>query len=974
MRGLTPRFVLASAALLAIVVGGFLVMGIAVNQLQNSERVASSSANVLAAANQLEKSTIDLETGLRGYLLAGQTRFLAPYDSAIASYPRLAGQLTSLSAGNPAQAARAEQLKRSIDGYVTHWSSHLIGLAAHNLPAARRREASGQGKHLVDAIRNQFAAFTAAQSRLGAARTRHADHLGSLALNLSLAGMAICGLLVLGLAIGLRRFVVAPVHRLADAVSRVAAGELSVRVAEGGVSEVGELTAGFNTMVSRLERHHDELESQKDELEAQQVEIETALEAVEEEKAHSELLQRFGDELAAVSGVDETSRVGLREIGDFARAELGAMYVLDLDDDGYVLAAARGLPGSETAPVLRSGEGLAGRAISERRPVTVSCPETSLGLATLAGTRDALHELHVPLLHGERTVGVVSLGRIQDKSFSPDDLAVISGLAKRTSVAVVEALAVRRLETVAHELETLLSSTDEGIYGTDRHGVVTLVNRAALEQTGYTLEEMLGRNAHELLHHTRPNGEPYPIHACPVLGSIESGQGCRIEDEVFWRKDGSSFPVEYSAYPLFDGASVTGSVVTFTDISERKVAERQRDVQHAVTRVLAEADSTVEALPAVLAAVCEGMGWSFGFAWEADPQASELNCFAMYATPGTEQDARRLAAETVTPSQFPAGAAMVRREPVIGTEIETTTRTGPTTAPLRSAVAVPILGLDGTLIGVSEFFSARSVMEAGLTETLASIAGQTAQFIERKRGEARTEQMRQEFVATVSHELRTPLTAIDGWLHVLLSEEPGTLNADQQRFLRTVKRNSDRLIGLVGDLLLAGQIEAGRLTLELDDVDIAELAREAAELVSATAAAKDIDVDVDIRPDGPVVVRGDRARLMQLLGNLLSNAVKFTPARGNVSVVVQTRDSAGTVTVTDTGIGIPAADRGRLFERFFRASSATEHAIAGTGLGLAISKAIAESHGGDIRLADHDGPGTSFVVELPLAVREEMPL
>jgi signal transduction histidine kinase len=113
---------------------------------------------------------------------------------------------------------------------------------------------------------------------------------------------------------------------------------------------------------------------------------------------------------------------------------------------------------------------------------------------------------------------------------------------------------------------------------------------------------------------------------------------------------------------------------------------------------------------------------------------------------------------------------------------------------------------------------------------------------------------------------------------------------------------------------------------------------------------------------------------MQLLNNLLSNAVKFTPERGRVAVEVQAQDSACSVTVTDTGIGIPPGDRGRLFERFFRASSATEHAIAGTGLGLAISKAIAESHDGDIRLADHDGPGTAFVVELPLAIREEMPL
>jgi signal transduction histidine kinase len=287
---------------------------------------------------------------------------------------------------------------------------------------------------------------------------------------------------------------------------------------------------------------------------------------------------------------------------------------------------------------------------------------------------------------------------------------------------------------------------------------------------------------------------------------------------------------------------------------------------------------------------------------------------------------------------------------------------------------MPILSLSGDLLGVAEFFSDQPLTRAGLLDTLSSIAGQTAQYIERQRGEAQTERMRQEFVATVSHELRTPLTAIDGWLHILLAEEAGPLNAEQQRFLKTVKRNSDRLIRLVGDLLLAGQIESGQLRLELDDVDVATIAREAADLLSATATAKQIELKVQVQDDAPVTVRGDRSRLLQLLGNLLSNAVKFTPEHGHVDVAVGAARDACTVTVSDSGIGIPPDERSHLFERFFRASSATEHAIAGTGLGLAISKAIAESHGGTIRVADHDGPGTVFVVELPLAVREELTL
>jgi signal transduction histidine kinase len=121
------------------------------------------------------------------------------------------------------------------------------------------------------------------------------------------------------------------------------------------------------------------------------------------------------------------------------------------------------------------------------------------------------------------------------------------------------------------------------------------------------------------------------------------------------------------------------------------------------------------------------------------------------------------------------------------------------------------------------------------------------------------------------------------------------------------------------------------------------------------------------------MIRGDRERLGQLIGNLLSNAIKYTPAGGSVEARVEADGGTCRITVSDTGIGIPPADRKHLFERFYRASSATESGIVGTGLGLAISATIAESHHGRIELVDRDGPGSTFVVELPLLVREEAP-
>ncbi len=209
----------------------------------------------------------------------------------------------------------------------------------------------------------------------------------------------------------------------------------------------------------------------------------------------------------------------------------------------------------------------------------------------------------------------------------------------------------------------------------------------------------------------------------------------------------------------------------------------------------------------------------------------------------------------------------------------------------------------------------------GLPETIETIAAQLSQYADRKRSDATAARMKDQFVATVSHELRTPLAAMDGWLHILLDGEPGPLNEEQHRFLTTVKRNSDRLMRLVGDLLLIGQMDAGRFTLDLGDVDIVELVGETVALFEGAAAEKRIELNAETGPRA--VVLGDRLRLGQLLSNLVSNAVKFTPEGGQVWVRVGEQDGTCQVEVTDSGIGIPAADRAHLFERFYRASTAT---------------------------------------------------
>jgi PAS domain S-box-containing protein len=971
-RSITAQFTFVVALVSAVVLAGFAVMLIAARSLQSADRARGRSTVVLTAATNLEESVLDLETGLRGYLLAGKPVFLEPYNAALRTYPGVARTLERATSDDPTAHALSVSIAAATRAYVTRWAEPVIKTAQRNLPGARRAEAAGGGKARVDAMRAQFATLVGHVSDVRAAQVKQSSDLATLVLVVGLVGIAAFALLVAYVAIRTQRRLVRPLQRLARAVGAVTQGDLATRVSERGAAEVGQLQRGFNRMAESIERNRDELEDHKAEVEAQRDELEAALESVEERTERIEGLRRFADRLAAEESLEGVAEATLAGIADAGGCDIGAAYALDADSETFLPVAWRGLVPADLPLSVKPGEGLAGRALTERRGVSVAAGEKAMRTTGLARRLSAAHELHLPIQHGDRAIGVISLGRLQDRTFSDAELTLMCDLADRAGVDWAQAKAARRLKRTAEELSTLLETTDEGVYGVDTSGRVTLINRAGLEMTGFAREELLGHSSHALLHHTREDGSPYPEAECPVFLALRSGEGVRVTEEVFWRRDGSSFPVEYSAYPLFQDEEITGAVVTFLDRTARRQIQRQRDTQHALTKVFAEVDSLAEARPRMLAAVCEGLGFDVGLTWEESDSTGVLRTVSTYAAPGFEDLIPRLGGEELPAAGTLAGLALSRQDPVICNDLDRDpAREGIKRDPrLQAAIGLPVRSRSGELVAVAEFFSSRTLPEEGLMDTLRVVGSQVAQFVERQRTEEEAQRMKDQIVANVSHELRTPLTAIDGWVHVLLGEEPGPLTDEQRRFLSIVKRNSDRLMRLVGDLLVAGQVEAGKLKLERADVDVAELARETAELVAASAQSKRIALEV--HADHPIIVHGDRQRLGQLLSNLVANAIKFTPEEGRVDVGVTRRNGSCQITVRDTGIGIPKGDREHLFERFYRASSATERGITGTGLGLAISKAIAESHDGTIELADEDGSGAKFVVELPLTTRKEV--
>ncbi|MCP1412804.1 cell wall metabolism sensor histidine kinase WalK [Paenarthrobacter sp. A20] len=216
-----------------------------------------------------------------------------------------------------------------------------------------------------------------------------------------------------------------------------------------------------------------------------------------------------------------------------------------------------------------------------------------------------------------------------------------------------------------------------------------------------------------------------------------------------------------------------------------------------------------------------------------------------------------------------------------------------------------------------------------------------------------------DFVANVSHEFRTPLTSILGYVELIL-DDPDVLDARSRKQLDIVRRNAERLLTLVSDLLA---VRSGQIVIQPHAVDVAELVRGSVTSAEPRAAKAGIRLSMDL-PDA-LEAHVDSSRIAQVLDNLVSNAIKYSPDGGDVEVAAWEDEDYVFCRVTDTGMGMNEEEQAEAFTKFFRAGGVRNSTIPGVGLGLPISKAIVEAHGGTITLTSEPGRGTTFTVKMP---------
>ena len=282
-----------------------------------------------------------------------------------------------------------------------------------------------------------------------------------------------------------------------------------------------------------------------------------------------------------------------------------------------------------------------------------------------------------------------------------------------------------------------------------------------------------------------------------------------------------------------------------------------------------------------------------------------------------------------------------------------------------STTKMPLRDEHGRIIGT--FGISRDVTAQVRAEN--TLAEQALQLTAQNESLRELDRLKDEFISMFSHELRTPLASILGYAEIL--REGGVSGPEAGHCAEVIERNAQRRLHLVGDLQVLSQIQSGQLAMDFRRADLAGLAASAVEELRPQARDKHIDLSLAVTDVPRLVV--DPARIAKLIGNLLSNAVKFTPDGGRIEVRLGTEAGQAVLTVADTGVGISAADRERIFERFYRTAIARRQEIQGTGLGLTISQAIVDAHHGTITVDSEEGRGSTFTVRLPLPSAPDQP-
>lgn len=474
----------------------------------------------------------------------------------------------------------------------------------------------------------------------------------------------------------------------------------------------------------------------------------------------------------------------------------------------------------------------------------------------------------------------------------------------------------------------ILSSVSEGIVGLDKNGRVVFVNTSAGRMLGYSEAELLGNSLHKLVHYALSDGTAYPWENCPVYLTARDGIPLVAADEVFWRKGGQSFPVEYTTTPMYQEGELTGTVVTFRDITDWLAAERRLQftryvVDNAGPMLWVTPDGRVNY---VNAAACQLLGYT-------------RNEFSTMSITAFDVDFDMTEIDSLL------HRLRVAIQPVV-VDSRHLTKDGRL---LDVELTISLAELDARSLLI---LSVKDVTERKLMEEDLRLAKEAAEA---------AAQAKANFLAGMSHEIRTPLNAIIGMTYLALA---AGLQGRQRDYVEKIRRSGQHLADIVNSILDFSKGEAGMLQLEKVSFTLEKVVGGVVDLLADKASAKGLKLYVRIDSALPAVLVGDPLRIKQVLTNYAGNAVKFTE-RGEIAICVELLERTGRdlllhFEVRDTGVGLTPEQIGKLFSPFQQADNSITRKYGGTGLGLAISKQLVGLMGGAVGVKSQPGKGSAF--------------
>jgi PAS domain S-box-containing protein len=908
-RLLTRAIIVPVIALVAFV--GLLLWQL--RDMLSAIQLVDHSDQVVAQAQATQKLMLDMETGLRGYLITGEGDFLGPYRAAQSSIRPAFSALKTLVADNPAQTERISQLVPLYDGWQ-QYAQNVIALhdsGGDYASAVRARE----GKQRMDATRALLADFTQAEMNLRDLRSRAAQQSTRIVI-----GSSIALALVLGAALAV--------------VSR---------------RQLLMLSQSYDRTVALVQERANLLDEQRERLQV--------------------TLASIGD---GVVVTDVAGRVTL--INGVAQSLIG-----------WSASEAAGQPLSTVFTIVNEHT----RQPVENPVVKVLQHGAIVGLAnhTLLIRRDGaeipIDDSAAPIRDPQgQMLGVV---------------LVFRDIAEQKQAADAKEQLTRQVETQRQRLNNVIANVPGVVW--ESWGQPDATNQRIDFVSDY-VETMLGYSVDEWL--ATPNFWLKIVHpddrerAAEVANETFRSGRPGVNQFRWVRRDGQVLWVETFSAPIVDpsGQAIGMRGVTL-DITERKQIEEARTREQERQNLLIETSelltTTLEYEPALehLAEllVPRLADWAAVHLLEdgivrrlavahVDPTKAELARSRPDHYP-LHPNAQHSVAHVLATGEAELYAD-VTDDLLVATARDTEHLKLLRALGYGSYICVPLIARGRTL-GVITLVTSDSgrhydASDLAFAEDLAArvaIAVDNARLYRQAQAAVRA---RDQFLSIASHELKTPLTSLIGYTDLIQrrARRDGAFSERDQRAVRVIGEQSQRLNRLVTALLDLSRIQNGQLSIDRGVVELNSLAQR---LIQELAQAQPHEAErivFDGAPE-PLVLQGDELRLEQVIQNLIQNALKYSPAGGPVVIRLGRSDDQASISVRDKGIGIPAASLHNLFQRFYRAPNVETHQITGMGVGLFVVREIVQLHGGEISVESEEGVGSTFTVRLPLHHDGEMP-